>query len=327
MASDGNKKLFLLYILDVLKEYSDSEHLLTQGEIINLIRENYAIEIERKAVSRNIDFLMDYGYTIIKEGRGYYLADRDFDSSEVTFLIDSVFSNKSIPSKNATELVKKLANLLSKNERKNYKYIYKLEQGGGTYNKQYFYTIDQVTRAIEAKKQISFNYSTLKIENAKPLEVKKEHIVNPYFMVNNNGKYYLVCNKVGYETVANYKIDSISDVKVLKNDLVAFEDIVGQKCNEKEYLNEHIYMFNGESVEASLKVVDGKGLSAIYEWFSRSVRLYSKEDYIVAKVVANEQALVYWLLQYGELIEVLEPTTLREKVISAIENLQKKYNC
>ena len=48
---------------------------------------------------------------------------------------------------------------------------------------------------LEQKKKVEFQYSAYGID--KKLAVKgdgKFYKINPYFMVNNRGKYYLVCN-------------------------------------------------------------------------------------------------------------------------------------
>ena len=105
MAIDSCKKLLLLYVLDCLKEESDFEHQLTQADIIRYIKRKWGMDSERKAIARNVEFLTDYGYDIVKGEKGYYLAEREFDSSEITYLVDSVFSNRSIPIKNAQNIV------------------------------------------------------------------------------------------------------------------------------------------------------------------------------------------------------------------------------
>ena len=43
MAVDTNKKLSIMYIYEILKEYSDENHLLTQQDIIKLIKQIYII--------------------------------------------------------------------------------------------------------------------------------------------------------------------------------------------------------------------------------------------------------------------------------------------
>jgi len=42
-------------------------------------------------------------------------------------------------------------------------------------------------------------------------------------------------------------------------------------------------------------------------------------------VKTNEKAIVYWALQYGEHIELVYPSQIREKIEEAIESLVKRY--
>ena len=105
----NNKKVILLYILDILKEYSDKNHLLTQKEILEKLKIIYNVDVDRKMIAYNIDTLIDYGYDIIKGSKGgYYLNERDFDENEIRFLVDAIYSSNIIPSNNAKDLIKKL---------------------------------------------------------------------------------------------------------------------------------------------------------------------------------------------------------------------------
>src|SRR5699024_12427877 len=54
MESFEPKKLALIRIWQILKEYSDYDHPLTQDDIARHLENNYGIVIERKAISRNI---------------------------------------------------------------------------------------------------------------------------------------------------------------------------------------------------------------------------------------------------------------------------------
>ena len=101
MASEYNKKLSILYILEVLREYSNETHPLTQEDIIKKIYSIYGMDGERKSIGANIDLLIDLGYDIIKLKKGCYLGQREIEPSEVTFLIDAIFSSKSIDGENS----------------------------------------------------------------------------------------------------------------------------------------------------------------------------------------------------------------------------------
>ena len=57
MESFEPKKLALIRIWQILKEYSDCDHPLTQDDIARHLESAYGIVIERKAISRNISLL------------------------------------------------------------------------------------------------------------------------------------------------------------------------------------------------------------------------------------------------------------------------------
>lgn len=327
MALESNKKLLLLYILDVMKEYSDAEHQLTQSAIIEKVKKRFGMDAERKAIARNIDFLVDFGYDIVRGERGYYLAEREFDSSEIIYLVDSVYSSKAIPSKAVTELVRKLAGFSSRYERKAYKHLFKPEVEGGV-NKQYFFNIDVLNNAIDKRHKVKFNYISYKFENGEVKEIKRNHTVSPFFMVNNNAKYYLVCNKDGKSTLSNYKIENIVDIEELEEDSVevlAFAEKSG-RFDENAYIADHIYMFGGEIVHAKIKLKNDRAISAVYEWFGKNTQITKDGDDLVAFIKADEQSIAYWAVQYAELVTVLSPVGVVGKIKSLIEELKNSYS-
>ena len=59
-----NKKTYILYVLDVLREYSDEEHRLSQKDIVDLLRKYYDVDIERRTVKSCVMNLIDTGYAI-----------------------------------------------------------------------------------------------------------------------------------------------------------------------------------------------------------------------------------------------------------------------
>ena len=91
MYATANKKMLNMLILDILKEYSDENHKLTQQEIIRLLKANYDMECDRRSVKNNILYLKELGYEISMDD-GYYLMRREFEDAELRMLIDSVLS-------------------------------------------------------------------------------------------------------------------------------------------------------------------------------------------------------------------------------------------
>ena len=323
MSLPSNKKLSILYILEVLKEYSDSEHLLTQEEIINKIYSNYGLELERKSISSNIDSLMDFGYDIIKTKNGCYLNSREFEPSEIQFLVDAIFSSKSINSKHCKELANKLSKTLSKYDRKQYNYIYKADSMNRTKNKQVFYTIDILNEAINEGKKVEFVYRNNKT------------YVSPYYLVNNQGRYYIVCNvkssdpKINNDSISNYRVDRIVNIKILDSKIRPINTLkdCAKGFDITDYANKNIYMFSNNMTKAKIKICNDIDytVDAVIDWFGESSKIYNEGKEIYADIETNKESLIYWCLQYGERVELVEPQDARDKIRSVISEMKDKY--
>ena len=62
------------------------------------------------------------------------------------------------------------------------------------------------------------------------------------------------------------------------------------------------------------------------EWFGKNCKFKVKDDAIYAEVKANETALIYWCLQYGESIELIEPVDVRQQIGHKLSQIAAKYN-
>ena len=212
-----NKKASILLILKVLEEYSDEDHFLTQQDIIDKVDELYGIELERKSVAFSISLLQELDYDINKSPRGgYALLSRSFDNSEIRYIVDSLFSSKSISGKQAAELSNKLNSCLSKYQRKDYNFIYKSNEINRSENKDLFYTLELIEEAKRRGKRVSFQYLTFD-ESGKPYTKMDgfRYIVSPYYSANSNGRYFLICNyREKYRAITWFRIDYMLNPKI-----------------------------------------------------------------------------------------------------------------
>ena len=72
-----NKKIIILHVLQILQEKTNKNKKLTQSEIVKELTER-EVKCDRKTVGRNINYLIDFGYEIIKLPRvGCYLKHKD----------------------------------------------------------------------------------------------------------------------------------------------------------------------------------------------------------------------------------------------------------
>lgn len=78
------KKHLILLVLKLLENESDQNHPLTQVEIAELL--SNVFPCDRKTVGRNIRFLMQVGYPIVKTQNGFYLDRKSFSVEEIRFI-------------------------------------------------------------------------------------------------------------------------------------------------------------------------------------------------------------------------------------------------
>ena len=110
----------ILYILNILKKYSDEEHKMTATEIQKMVKEIYNIEIDPRTIRRNINLLKyKFNYDIStreENGKGYYInrdPETDFEPGEVRAIIDNFsYANYIVPNI-AKEIIKKCKMLLT----------------------------------------------------------------------------------------------------------------------------------------------------------------------------------------------------------------------
>lgn len=103
-----SKKYIIVLVLKLL-ENSDKYKPITQTQMAEIISLTYPCD--RKTVGRNIKFLKEIGYPIIKTSRGYYMGDRTFSRREREYILNSIKLNPE-PYEDKEELYGKLRDLL-----------------------------------------------------------------------------------------------------------------------------------------------------------------------------------------------------------------------
>lgn len=325
-----NKKASIILILKVLQEYSDEDHFLTQQDIIDKIDELYGIQLERKSVAFSISLLQELDYDINKSPKGgYALLSRDLDTNEIRYIIDSLFSSKSISGRQAIEISRKLNAGLSRYQRKNYDFIYKSNEINRSINKELFYTLELIEEAKQRGKRISFQYQSFD-ENGKPF-VKMDgfrYIVSPFYSVNSNGRYFLVCNyREKYRPITWFRIDYMLNPKIEDEwPIKPIESLKGIKDFDiAKYLNDNIYLLDGEVINATIQIDNPESVQYIIDWFGKNAKIYKKEDKLLVDIKCNESALFYWYMQYSETFTIISPQSLIDRVKCEAERIIEKY--
>ena len=326
MYATGSKKMLIILILRILEEYSDEDHHLTQQEIIKLLKLNYDMDCDRRSVKSNVLALKEIGYDIDMTS-GYFLAERKFENAELRMLIDSVLFSKAIGTRQAKELIEKLKSMGNRYFQEKVSHVSNLPELQHTDNKQVMYSLDAINDAIDKKKKVSFMYNSYGTDFKFHQRKDEPYIVNPYQIVANNGRYYLIGNYDKYDNISHYRLDRMTAVRILDEKRKPISDIpeIDGSLNLPKHMAEHMYMFSGRSVDV-IVLAEKQLMSELVDWFGKKFRILEEnDDTIRIRVKCNESAMRYIALQYGPYMEVLSPGSLRDQIADDVQRMAVKY--
>lgn len=358
------KKLVILYILDILQKYTDEEHRLSQKEIQDILKREYEMTVDRKAVKRNLLNLIEYESNIEyrevsrkdifrkKDSVSYKgtsdFADKEiseddllwtdfylkqkFTNEELRLLIDSLLFSKHIPYSQAKELIKKLESLSNIYFKSCSQYIYPLPVER-TDNKQVFYNIAILDDAIRKKKKVLFEYAEYHTDKKMHLKKRedgsvREYIITPYQMAVQEGKYYLICNYDKYDDISNYRVDRIRNIQILEEKGKPFETLKWsghQPMNLNEYMKEHVYMYSSENAFVKFRIVKAM-ISDVIDLFGKGVNFSEETDtHVSVSVNVNERAAEQFAKNYAPDVVILQPKRLRDKLRDDLKKSWEAY--
>lgn len=364
MSDIHTKKLLILYILDILQKYTDEEHRLSQKEIQDILKKEYEMPVDRKAIKRNLLNLIEYGSSIeyrevsrkdifrkkdsvsykgtsdfvdkeISEDdllwTDFYLKQK-FTNEELRLLIDSLLFSKHIPYSQVKELITKLESLSNIYFKSCSQYIYPLPVER-TDNKQVFYNIAILDEAIRKKKKVLFEYAEYHTDKKMHLKKRedgsvREYIITPYQMAVQEGKYYLICNYDKYDDISNYRVDRIRNIQILEEKGKPFETLKWsghQPMNLNEYMREHVYMYSSENAFVKFRIVKAM-ISDVIDLFGKGVNFSEETDtHVSVSVHVNERAAEQFAKNYAPDVVILQPKRLRDKLRDDLKKAWEAY--
>ncbi len=353
-----HKKTAILLILEILKKYTDDTcdsdgnplHCLTQAQIREKLKSDYDLVLDRKAVSRNLnDLLISYEDKIEYDEvpRSFNSDDpddgniktnfryaHDFDPGQIRMLINAVLFSNSLSKWECEQLIDKISRLggLEQRNRKQ-KYLYNL----GLYsedkvsNESLLTNLDVLDEAIDKGRQVAYIYNNYgKDKKLHPKLVDGEpmvRVVNPYHMVANNGRFYLMCNYDEYDNATNVRIDKITDIEILDTPRKPKKNVNGLK-DEPSTIAEQLYMQPGKPERIVFRASNNENtISTVVDWFGQSVKFRDEDEKsIICEVKTNPSAMRFWAMQYSDYVEILEPESLREEIRISLRESWRKYN-
>ena len=318
-----------IYILNILKKYTDSEHIITVAEIKRKVKETYDVDIDPRTIRRNINLLkykLDYDISTRDEnGKGYYLdkdPETDFESGEIRAIIDMFcYSNYIVPSvaKGIIKKCKNMQNIYENKKLKNYR-IFSLDTK--TKNQEVIKNIEDISESIMNGNKISFEYWKYKLDSKLETEIVSKPTVSPYAIVYNKQEFYLIAIKDGQNDFYHYRLDRMKNI-IQQNDMKV--EPKSEKQIE-EFALSAVEMFGGETEQIVAKC-NNLLIDEVVERFGKDISMERiNEKQFEITVNANSLGFKFWAMRNLDLVEVIKPSTLREELNDVITQAYKKYN-
>ncbi len=329
MPKSFGQKVKILYVLDILRKYSDEENPLTANQICEHLAAQ-GIEAERKSVYADIEALTDYGYDIIRSfsPKGFFMASREFEEAEIYLLSDAVRTAKFISPKKTRELVKKLGSMLSESQcRKREKDIY-WSPSQKCANEEIFYNIDTISEAVSKGRKVCFDYVSRELKGREFVNVVKKRTVSPYALTWQDDHYYLICNYEKYDNLMHLRLDRISKVQMLEEKARHFSQVseYTEFFDIADYTNKLFGMYSGEFVTVEL-CCKREIAKTVADRFSENIFItnVTENEFCFSYEAAISEALVTFIMNFGDGIKVLKPQKLKNMIANRAEKVLEIY--
>lgn len=323
-----NARLRTLRTMQILFDESDQDHVLKGPEIVELLRNRYGIETDRKTVYSDIDTLIEFGLDIVKQkgGRpGCYVASREFELPELKLLVDAVQSSKFITEKKSREMIRKLEQIAGKyaaTKLHRQVFIYNRPK---TENETIFYSVDTIHEAISGNRQVSFLYTEWTVKKELVLRRNGErYVVSPWALTWDDENYYLVAYDKDTKSIRHYRVDKMKDVQIENRGRLGEREFRG--FDLAAFAKKTFGMYGGEDTEVTLRCENGLAGVVLDRFGDGIMMIPDGEEYFRTRVtVALSQQFFGWVTGIGRGMQIAGPAKIRQEYLGYLKEIAEGY--
>lgn len=300
----GSARLNFIYIVYVLRQYTDELHPMSIAEITRQVNKEFLQISERNifmssdTVGRTLDTYVDGGNIpdedpsdpfsplgfriecLREQGKRLYYYKNDFDDAEIRMLIDSVKTCSYLATEDVINIVQKLINLQPKTF-EHYRH-YREEHEVRDENSLLIQNVDYFNEIIRNKNCARIIYCNYDLNRKLVPREGYPRVIRPVSMMWSNGFYYLLAYSEKYQNTVNYRMDRITEVEEVP---LANADIQDE-MNPAWYRLRHPIMFSGRIERIKVLCRDtGRNyiMNVIMDYFGKLARARMAADEVVLK--------------------------------------------
>jgi predicted DNA-binding transcriptional regulator YafY len=278
---------------------------------------NDETENDRRTLYEDIRDL-EYLGTKVKISKGYApprlnVEERLFSISELKLMIDAVASSKFLMQSATQEIIGKLKQFCSRYEATELNRQTLLANRTKRIDAEYHDNVGILSKAIDAKRKVTFKYFRLNIHNRRDYQ-KKEIIVTPWILLYANDNYYLLA--FDGKQMKYYRLDRIDSVEILDMKSEGEEEYEKVKEELPFRTQSSFNLFGGEKVDVTLKcpvyyyylIADQFGQN-LYPMMDKN-----KEFFTVTVPVAIGDQFFGWVLSMGQKVVIVGPPEVKKQM-------------
>ena len=320
MARSPRQKQKLLLIREYLERYTDEEHPVSTGELIEYLA-GRDVSAERKSIYDDMETLRAFGVDVERVRRGnssgWYIAQRPFQLPELRLLVDSVQSSRFI--------TRKIESLASEHQARGLRRQVWVKNRIKSMNESIYYLVDDLHAAIDGDRKIRFHYFQYDPRGRRQLRRGGAwYRVSPYALLWDNENYYLV----GYDPQAgilkHFRVDKIADLRDDGPGREGAEVFAAQDMSA--YTNAHFGMFSGETTRVRLEFKNELAGAAVDRFGADAILVPDREGYFTVTVdAAVNEPFFAWLCTFGDGVRILAPDSAVRAMEEHIRAILARY--
>lgn len=328
------------YILKII--LSSKEDYISAEFIQEQLNKIYHCDCNIKTIYNNIEKLNDFLREILgieifiktKRKNGYYINEEYFSDAQLRFLYDAIASSEALSQKESQILFERLASFSSA------KQLERLDIK--TFEKEnlndIFIKMDIILTAITTKKAIVFEYVRFTLDQDGNLMSNRStngnytkditgqtYLVSPYEVMMQSGHYYLLSyNSIRKEQLSIYRIDRMERVRMISAPFIDIREMWDMKQLKKQAINMY---FSNDVIDLKF-IFDKSVFRTIVDQFGSHLEVHADvSGRIVGEVseVTLTEGLIGWIMMLGDHITILEPVSLKNKVVEHLTAALSNY--
>ena len=328
MAAGDNQKLKMLYLVKIFSEETDDSHALSLQEIADRL-EAYGVNAERKTLYKDFGELEKFGLEILSEQSGrnvlYHLATRRFELPELKLLVDAVQGSRFITEKKSRQLIKKLESLASVHEAQRLQRQVLITGRIKAMNESIFYNVDMLHEAINADRQIRFQYFQWNVRREQELRHGGEwYRISPWCLLWDDENYYLVAYDANDRKIKHYRVDKILRLSITDKPREGKQQF--KEFDAAKYTRSLFGMYGGKLMRVTL---EGRSdmVGPLIDRFGKDITIQPIDDdtFTASVEVSASRHFIAWIIALGDGVRIIGPKSLVEDMRAEAKRLAELY--